>query len=191
MPHRPVILASASPRRQELLKELVPRFEVVVRAVDEDALTTPDPFETATKLALAQAERVAAEVPDACVIGGDTVVAIRQDESWQHLTKPTDTEDAIRILSTLSGRTHLVITGVAVIAAGRSQVAFDQTEVEFRELSRAEIEAYVSTGEPMDKAGAYAIQGGAAGFVHRRTGSLSNVIGLPIETLSGLLKSFA
>lgn len=183
-----VILASASPRRQELLKALFSEFEIIVRPVDEEGMTTQDPWETAELLARAKATVVANENPDAVVIGGDTVVAYQDSEGWHQLTKPTDTEDAVHILMRLSGRTHVVITGVAVAQSGVVRAATDTTEVEFRALDEEEVRTYVATGEPMDKAGAYAIQGGAARFVRRRTGSLSNVIGLPIEKLRNLIQ---
>ncbi len=174
-----VVLGSASPRRRELLGQLVPDFEILVSDVDEEALTTSDPWETAEGLALAKAQAVAKLRPDALVIGGDTVVA-HQD---RQLAKPLDGEEAVAMLLSLSNQTHRVITGVALVWPGGSESWHDTSEVTFRELSRDEVERYVATGEPMDKAGAYAIQGGAAGFVEKLEGSLTNVIGLPLEGL--------
>lgn len=179
----PVVLASGSPRRRELLKRLISDFEVVVADVDEEALTVTDPFETAERLAEAKAQAVAPLRPGALVIGADTVVAL----DGEQFAKPRDAADARRMLRTLSGRTHVVATGVCLLQPKATMVFHDRTLVAFRELSEAEIADYVATGEPMDKAGAYAIQGGAAGFVARREGSESNVIGLPLEALEAAL----
>ncbi|HWD39947.1 MAG TPA: Maf family protein [Fimbriimonas sp.] len=189
MPHRSIVLASASPRRRELLGQIVENFEILVSNVDEEELTCDDPRLTAERLAEAKAWAVAELRPDATVIGADTVVAYEQDGNFTMLAKPMDEEDAVRMLRELSGRTHFVITGVAVSGVEGTEVFSERTDVEFRELSDKEIREYVATGEPMDKAGAYAIQGGAAGFVVRTDGSLSNVIGLPIERLQQLLES--
>lgn len=181
---RPIVLASGSPRRRELLKELIPEFEVVVADVDEEALTVEDPFETAERLAEAKALAVSALRPDALVIGGDTVVAL---EDGTQLAKPRDAEDARRMLRALSGNTHVVATGIALVSSEGVKIFHDRTHVTFRELAEDEVAAYVATGEPMDKAGAYAIQGGAASFVTLRRGSESNVIGLPLEKLRDAL----
>ena len=182
-----MILASASPRRQELLRELVTEFEVVPADVDEEALTVSDPWETAESLARAKAKWVQERFPDALVIGGDTVVAIAEGAGYRQLAKPCSFDDAVEMLRTLSGRHHLVITGICVAKAGVIQSEAATTEVTFRELSDSEIHNYVATGEPMDKAGAYAIQGGAAGFVSEVKGSHSNVVGLPLEALRDIL----
>jgi septum formation protein len=176
---RPVVLASGSPRRRELLARLIPDFEVVVADVDEEALTVEDPFETAERLAQAKAFAVVLLRPEALVIGADTVVTL----DGEQYAKPRDAADARRMLRALSGRTHVVATGVCVAEPKGTRVFHDRTFVTFRDLTDEEIAAYVATGEPMDKAGAYAIQGGAAGFVSRRDGSESNVIGLPLERL--------
>jgi septum formation protein len=184
---RPVVLASASPRRRQLLAELVPHFGVRVADVDEESLTVPDPWETAERLARAKAEAVAKALPHALIVGGDTVVAYEGIEGWAQLAKPTDEADARRMLRALSGRSHVVITGVAVVRDGQTRSGVETTEIRFRDLSDVEIRQYVDTGEPMDKAGAYAIQGRAAGFVAERRGSLSNVVGLPLEFLAKLL----
>lgn len=180
-----MVLASASPRRRELLKELVPEFEVVPADVDEDALTRLDPWVTARELAMAKARVVARLRPEALVIGSDTVVAVDSGLEYPvQLAKPRDEEDAMRMLRLLSGRQHMVITGVALVRGLIEEVSADTTRVSFRELTEGEIRTYVGTGEPMDKAGAYAIQGGAAAFVERTEGSISNVIGLPLELLA-------
>jgi septum formation protein len=182
-----VILASASPRRRELLASLFASFEVIVSDVDEEALTVSDPWETATSLAEAKAGAVARRHPDALVIGADTVVALGNDQ----LAKPSSKEEAVAMLRQLSGQTHVVITGVATVLNGHLRSFSDTTHVSFRPLCEEEILRYVSSGEPMDKAGAYAIQGGAAGFVSAREGSLTNVIGLPLEALTSHLRSLA
>lgn len=184
---RPIVLASGSPRRKELLARLVPTFEVLVSDVDEEALTVADPLETAERLAEAKARAVSVLRPDALVIGADTVVFLGNEQ----FAKPRDAADARRMLRALSGRIHTVATGVALAEPKRVIVFHDRTHVTFRDLTDAEIDAYVATGEPMDKAGAYAIQGGAGAFVIRREGSESNVVGLPLEALRGRLESNA
>jgi septum formation protein len=180
---RPVVLASASPRRRELLAKIVPDFEVMTADVDEEALTVADPWETAERLAQAKARKVATLRPDARVIAGDTVVALPDGTGYEQLAKPASREDAARILSRLSGRTHLVITGICIFEGDRARTFSATSRVTFRDLDQAQIDAYVATGEPMDKAGAYAIQGGAADFVERLEGSFDNVVGLPVEAL--------
>lgn len=180
---RRVVLASGSPRRRELLKRLIPEFEVLVSDVDEEALTVSNPFETAERLAEAKALAVAPERPGALILGADTVVTL----DGTHFAKPKDAADARRMLRALSGRTHVVATGVCLLEPKSTVVFHDRTEVTFRELTDEEIDAYVATSEPMDKAGAYAIQGGAAAFVTHREGSESNVIGLPLERLALVL----
>lgn len=164
------------------MSQLVAEFEVVVSDFIEDDLPDADPIEQAESLAVGKAEAVAKVRPGCLVIGSDTVVA-----ADSLLAKPVDEADARRMLRELSGRTHRVVTGVALIWPLGSMVASDVTRVTFRDLSDDEIAAYVATGEPMDKAGAYAIQGGAAAFVERTEGSVSNVIGLPLELLERML----
>ncbi|HVT13758.1 MAG TPA: Maf family protein [Fimbriimonadaceae bacterium] len=181
---RQIILASASPRRLELLKQLAPEFEVVPSDVPETELG--DPWETAVGLALAKARAVAYRFFDEIVIGADTVVAYEED-GWHQLAKPENEADARRMLRTLSNREHVVITGIAVIAPEIQEATSDTTRVRFRQMSDAEIAKYVATGEPMDKAGGYAIQGGAKSFVERVEGSISNVVGLPLEVLGPIL----
>ncbi len=185
-----VVLASGSPRRQHLLLDLVEDFEIFVPEVDEDALTVEDPQETAIKLATAKAEAVFAVRQDCLVIGGDTVVAIpNEDGTFTQLAKPSSKKDAERMLRLLSGRTHLVITGVCLIWADGRHVLSDTSQVTFKEMTPAEIKDYVATGEPLDKAGAYACQGGAKKFIERIDGSLTNVIGLPTEKLQQAMES--
>jgi septum formation protein len=186
-----VVLASGSPRRQHLLLELVEDFEIYVPNIDEDALTSPDPVATAEALASAKAMAVLNVRPDCLVIGGDTVVALPNgDGSFQQFAKPGSPKDAEKILKLLSGKTHLVITGVCLAWDEGSRVISETSEVTFRELTAAEIKAYVKTGEPMDKAGAYACQGGAKSFIEKMEGSQYNVIGLPLERLKEALAEF-
>ncbi|MDK3157597.1 Maf family protein [Kamptonema cortianum] len=181
-------MASASPRRSDLLSELGIEFIVIPASVDEDALTEADPWQTARKLAREKALSVYSANPDSIVIGGDTVVAFKENESWKQLTKPVDEDDAVRILTTLSGRTHTVITGVCVKWPSGFSSFTDESEVTFRPMTRPEILAYVESGEPMDKAGAYGFQGGARPFVKEVRGSVNNVIGLPTERLQEVLR---
>lgn len=185
--HYPVVLASASPRRKELLREVVERFEVVLADVDETPLKGEAPATLAERLAATKALTVARRRPEAIVIGGDTVVTYQDGSEWRLLAKPRDTEEACAMLAALGGREHFVITGVSVVWPAGCETFTDRTTVRFRMLDRAEIADYVAGGEPMDKAGAYAIQGGAAEFVESIDGSISNVIGLPMEKLRACL----
>lgn len=183
----PVVLASVSPRRKELLSKLIPEFEVLGTGVDESTLTVADPWETAVQLAVAKAEAAFTLRPEQIVIGGDTVVAVPTEGSYEQLGKPSNEDEARLMLGKLSGREHMVITGVCVKWPGGQEEFSEATRVRFREIDSDEIDAYVEGGEPMDKAGAYAIQGGAAKFVESVEGSIDNVIGLPIEALGALL----
>ncbi len=180
-----LILASASPRRRELLASLGLRFDVIPSEVDEtvpDLL--PDPCLTARRLAAAKAEAVARLHPDAVVVGADTLVCLGR----RSLAKPADEADAARMLRLLSGKTHRVITGIAVCGKGRTARASETTWVTFRPLMEQEILEYVRTGEPLDKAGAYGIQAGAGSFVARVEGCYNNVVGLPVARLVRLLR---
>jgi len=187
----PVVLASASPRRKEILARHIPDFEVVPADIDEDALTTPDPWQTAQSLAREKALKVAESHPEALIIAGDTVVAIpNQDngllpnaEPHEMLAKPIDHEDAVAMLSKLQGRSHLVITGLCLKWPKGMKLATETTRVHFRPMSRQDIDRYLALGESMDKAGAYAYQGEARHIVDRVEGSETNVIGLPEELL--------
>ncbi len=188
----PVILASGSPRRKELLRQLVGEFEVVVPDLDESLLVQEDPWGTAESLAQAKAALVAKTSRGKIVIGGDTVVAVASsaESSYVQLGKPTDQDDAFRMLRMLSGREHVVITGISVVTPHGTEVFSDTSRVVFRELSDVEVKTYIETEEPMDKAGAYAIQGGAASFVEEVDGSMSNIIGLPMEALEERLARY-
>ena len=182
-----IILASASPRRRELMEMLrAPGLEVIPAQGEE----TPDPALSPAELVMALSRQKAAEVCARCgddaavVIGADTVVAL----DGEILGKPKDTEDARRMLSALSGRSHEVYTGVTVRRGDAARSAFERTLVTFRPLEAGEIDRYIATGEPMDKAGAYGAQGLASLFVERLEGDFFNVMGLPLCLLGKLLK---
>jgi septum formation protein len=188
-----LLLASASPRRRELLALLGVRFTVVVSRFDEDSLRhLADPVEYVRAAALGKAEEVASRRAG-ITLGCDTDVV---SPDGVILGKPTDADDAKRLLRSLSGKTHSVYSGVALLESPepgtvtRRDVRVVETRVTFDNLSDAAIAAYVATGDPMDKAGAYGIQSGALGFVSRLDGDLSNVIGLPLPTLRGMLEEF-
>ncbi len=186
---RRIVLASASPRRKELLALICPDYEVIPSEFDESLM--PDdlsPSEHVTKSASEKAREVAARVGEALVIGSDTVVAV--DEHI--LGKPKDDADAARMLGMLSGRAHQVYTGVCVIDTrdGREECASESTDVRFRALDDALIVRYVMTGEPSDKAGAYAIQGLGSVLIEGITGDYFNVVGLPVYRLGRILEDF-
>jgi nucleoside triphosphate pyrophosphatase len=179
-----VILASASPRRRELLRFICPAFDVVVSGADETLHEPPSP-EAAVGLALRKA-RAVARSRQGVVLGADTLVVV----DGIALGKPADAAEARAMLRRLSGRRHHVITGVAVIevASGRERWASVVSQVFMRDLSDAEIDAYVASGEPADKAGAYAIQGLGGHLVAALLGSYTNVVGLPLPAVRGLLR---
>ena len=185
-----MILASASPRRVDLLRELVPEFDIVPAHLDEEEFVDTDPWVTAQRTARAKALAVHELHPLSLVIAGDTVVALDDDGVWTQLAKPVDQEDACRMLQLLQGRTHTVVTGVCLIGPGRFSAFTEATKVTFKAMTKTEIDDYVSTGEPLDKAGAYGFQGGARPFVVKVEGSVTNVIGLPMERLSEELDKF-
>jgi septum formation protein len=181
-----VYLASASPRRRELLQQIGVRFAVLPVAVNEDQQAGEQASAYAERLAIAKAQagwRMLAPAQRQPVLAADTIVLI--DDLI--LGKPQDRADAIAMLQRLSGRRHQVLTAVALVA-GHCSVAVNRSEVGFRPLSLAECEAYWATGEPVDKAGAYAIQGYAAIFVEHLHGSYSGVMGLPIFETAQLLQ---
>jgi len=178
-----IVLASASPRRYELLRQAGFDFETSISNVDEN-IALHDPAELVKKLAFAKARKVALGYDDSIIIGADTIVYI----DGEILGKPIDPADAFKILRKLSGRAHTVYTGLALIytATGKYEVTVDTTEVYMRELSDEEINSYIATGEPMDKAGAYGVQGRAGMFVKRVEGDFFTVVGLPLYRLAGL-----
>lgn len=185
----PVVLASGSPRRQELLREVVAEFEVLPADIDEESMVDPDPWVTAQRLAREKALAVRDLRPQTLIIAGDTVVALPDGDGWVQLAKPSDAEDAVAMLGRLAGRTHTVITGVCLLWPGGMSAFTDHSKVTFREMSEKERRDYVATGEPMDKAGSYGLQGEAKKFIDRIEGSVTNVIGLPMEKLREALKS--
>jgi septum formation protein len=199
-----LVLASSSPRRRELLTQAGYSFEVHPADIPEDPLPNEDPIAYVTRLAREKAEAVFREItkasasdqraaaalqvpaaPPQVVLAADTTVTLDN----QILGKPSDPADAARMLRLLSGRTHQVITGIALISATSTQVAAETTAVTFLPLTDDDIAAYIATGEPMDKAGAYAIQGRAARWIPRIEGDYFNVVGLPIALVSALLDS--
>lgn len=189
-PHdRSLVLASASPRRRELLTRAGFAFDVIPAAIDESAGGGEAPSAYAERLAREKALHVARSLPDSPrrrVVGADTIVVVDDDV----LGKPTDAEHAVALLARLVGRTHHVITGVAVVESGTLAVRSRSvaSAVTMRWAEEAELRAYVATGEPMDKAGAYAAQGKGRQFILRIEGSESNVIGLPLEETVDLLR---
>ena len=179
-----IILASASPRRRELLETAGVDFEILVSQADESVPDGTQPEAAAVMTAEKKARAVKALHPDGTVIGADTVVV----SEGEIMGKPADRQDAVRMLSRLSGKVHTVVTGVCILGKDK-EISFAQsTKVEFYPLSDGEIEAYVDSGEPMDKAGAYGIQGGAGEFVSHIAGDYFNVIGLPMKRLSEMLE---
>lgn len=183
---REVILASASPRRRELLSCMAGEFKVIPADTDE---TLPDymPAKMASEyLAREKCLAVARQYPEAIVIGSDTTVVV-DDEIFG---KPSGHDEAVKMLSALSGRVHSVISGIAVSCRGRTKSSSDTTLVGFKTLSNEQIEDYIATGSPFDKAGGYGIQDFENGEVYIESGSYSNVVGLPVEELTLLLEAF-
>lgn len=178
-----LVLASRSPRRAELLSSAGIEFQIRVADVDEAVIPGEAPLEYVTRLAREKAAAVPAS-PDEIILGADTTVVI----DGQILGKPEDAADASRMLRALSGREHQVITGVCVRRGDDVQAGAVTTTVWFRTMSEAEIAGYVASGEPMDKAGAYGIQGLAAQFIPRIDGSYANVVGLPVHLVCDLLE---
>jgi septum formation protein len=170
-----LVLASQSPRRAELLRNAGFRFDVRVRPVEEVRRTGEAPRDYATRLAREKAN-AAWEGREEIVLGADTIVLLGEDV----LEKPADEEDARTMLAALSGREHTVVTGICLRHPRGENVDCESTRVWFSRLDHAEIAAYVASGEPMDKAGAYAIQGLASKFVERIEGCYFNVMGLPV-----------
>lgn len=181
-----MILASGSSRRGELLAQIGVRFEVDVADIDETPQSNEQAQAYVERLALEKARTVARRHPEAVVLGSDTSVII-DDEI---LGKPLDEADAAQMLARLSGRTHQVLTAVALVAGERVLVRNVVTQVHIRTLSEEEIQRYVATGESSDKAGSYGIQGFGAILVDAVEGSYSNVVGLPLTETAAMLKEF-
>ena len=180
-----LILASTSPRRAELLKSVGLAFKTARPDADEKLHAGETPVEYAVRTAREKAESLSVP-PNTVLLGADTVVAIE----GEILGKPADDNDARTMLRLLSGKMHEVITGVCLRSSEKSVCFHVATAVLFRDLSEEEIAAYVATGDPLDKAGAYAIQNGAAGMVRRIDGSYSNVVGLPLCEVIEALEAF-
>ena len=172
-----VVLASGSPRRREILSMLGIEFEIKVSDADETVDPNLSPADTVMAIAAKKSQGIDGDI----VISADTIVCL----DGKIIGKPSDYEDAFKILKMLSGRTHEVYTGVCV----NGKTAYELSEVAFNELSDEEIKAYILTGEPMDKAGAYAAQGKGACFVREIKGDFFNVMGLPVHLLYGMLKN--
>lgn len=181
-------LASSSPRRRMLLEQIGLQFTVLQQEVDEALTYGEPPYRQVEILAERKAKAAAKNVPQGLIIGADTIVVCR----GQVLGKPVDADDAERMLNLLQGIEHDVYTGVAVIEkpSKKALVAYEQTGVRFRTLSEHDIKSYIATGEPLGKAGAYAAQGLGAIFITGINGCFSNVVGLPIACLAGMLKVF-
>ncbi len=186
---KPLVLASQSPRRIALLRQIGLAPQVVPSSVEEDFDPGSLPSENAMRLAAAKAMDVGTRFDNAVIIGADTIVVLE----GKCLGKPLRPEEAIEMLERLSGRTHVVVTGFALLdrPSDRLVVDFESTKVTFRELPRKEIESYVASGSPMDKAGAYGIQDDyGAVFVSRIEGCYYNVVGLPLSKVHSRLNEF-
>ena len=179
-----IILASKSPRRRELLSKIVSDFEILARETDESIEDGVESSETVRRLAVRKGEAILDEVSeDSLVISSDTLVEL----DGIPLGKPTDEQDAVRMLTALSARVHNVHTGIAVHYMGKCYSATDTTRVTFRNLTQREIADYVATGEPMDKAGAYGIQGIGGTLVEKYDGNYDTVVGLSLSLLVKLM----
>lgn len=183
---RKLILASSSPRRKQLLSDANVRFEICIPSNVNEESQSPDPVEHVLSVSRAKAESVSPQITEGIILGADTIVVL----SGEILGKPRDKREAFAILKKLSGRTHTVYTGVTLVNKlnGKTLSDYDSTEVTFNPLEESKIESYIETGEPMDKAGAYGIQGMGAFLVKEIKGNLDNVIGLPTEKLKEILR---
>ncbi len=180
-----LILASGSPRRAEILRFVGWAFEKHIADIDETEIAGEKPEDYVRRLAKTKAETVAAHYENALVLGADTIVVI----DGQIVGKPKDADDARRMLRLLSGKWHEVLTGVALIGSQQSVVDLQNTRVKFAELSNAEIELLIEKGEPLDKAGAYAVQAQAALFIEEIQGDYWNVVGLPVNLVYKMWKN--
>ncbi len=180
-----IILASKSPRRKELLRKIVPEFEIITRETDETLHEGIHPRDGVEILAVRKGRAVADELSDdVMIVSSDTLVEL----GGVSLGKPVDEENAVNILLSLSGKTHNVHTGVAVHFKGKVFSGVDTSSVSFREFGEKEAREYVSTGEPMDKAGAYAIQGIGAKFVEKYEGEFDTIVGLGLKLTKKLIE---
>ena len=178
------ILASASPRRRALLRQIGASFVSITPAVDE-VKDGERPRDAVIRNALMKARKIAQEYPDHAVLGADTAVVL----NGLAFGKPKDAAEARHMLSRLEGRQHTVLTGIAWVTGGREYTDAAETLVRFAPMTKAEIDSYVATGEPMGKAGAYAIQGRAAIYIEELHGSFSNVVGLPLHAVAALART--
>ena len=184
--HNKLILASASLRRQELLRGAGIEFEVCPADIPEDRQPGEPATQYALRLAREKAEKVASKFAGRFVLGADTIVVVDEEV----LGKPRNQQDAARMLRLLSGRQHVVTTAVSLVGPGGAvETRFNSTQVQFCPLHEEEIQQYIAGGEPNDKAGAYAIQGGAARWVVSLQGDYSNVVGLPMPLVSEMLRN--
>lgn len=181
-----LILASGSPRRKELLELADVPFEIVVSEIEETIGAYSSPSDIVMSLALQKASAVAENHEDGIVLGADTIVTYES----RILGKPSDEAEAKEMLQLLSGKTHEVYTGVALISKEKTVTFYERTEVTFWELTEEEIDTYIGTKEPLDKAGSYGIQGKGSIFVHHIQGDYYSVVGLPIARLIRELKQF-
>lgn len=180
-----IVLASASPRRKEILKGIGLDFSVITADIDEGSRDFSVPDRAVQGLAIDKGRAVRKQAGDALIIAADTIVCVEGEV----MGKPHDRQDAAKMLRRLSNCAHEVLTGVAVLYKGKEAAFCEKTRVYFKEISDREIEAYINTGEPMDKAGAYAIQGMGGVFVSGITGDYLNVVGLPLSRLYDFLRS--
>ena len=183
----PLVLASASPRRVQLLRQVGAEFTVADPGPDRAWPPAADARHGVRALALDKAKRIGAKRPEAVVVSADTVVVVR----GVRLGKPADAEEAKAMLRRLHGRTHEVWTGLALVHGAEQRTAAELTRVRFSRMDDAEIAAYVASGESLDKAGGYGIQGLAAGFIRGIEGDYFNVVGLPLDRLRRLLLEFS
>jgi septum formation protein len=186
MDSSPLLLASSSPRRRELLLRLGVAFQVRPQDIDESVLNVEKPYDYVQRVALGKALSALAANPDALVLAADTSVIVDD----QILGKPQDSGDALSMLNLLSNREHAVLTAVTLANSERQRSTVVRTTVNFRSISAAEAQRYWATGEPIGKAGGYAIQGFGAAFVESIEGSFSNVVGLPLFETAQYLQEF-
>ena len=183
MKNKTIILASASPRRAKLLKKIIEDFEIIPSKVDESKITANTPEEFAKSAALAKAKEVAKNNPNAVVIGADTIVVLE----GKILGKPKDKKDAFAMLQSLSGKTHQVITGIAIVDGKKITTGVETTQVTMKKIATETIRSYVESNRPLDKAGSYGIQEIEGEFVEKVEGDYDNVVGLPTQKLKKLI----
>lgn len=183
---RQIVLASASPRRAQLLRTIVPKFEILAANIDESVGADESAYELVMRLATVKAQTALSQYPQAIVIGSDTVIS----KDTQILGKPTDKFDFLSMMQLLSGSEHEVLTGLAVVSKQRTNAIVVTTKVHFASITEKQALKYWQTGEPIDKAGGYAIQGIGAQFVKSIHGSYTSVVGLPLYETKAMLESF-